>query len=81
MEKESRCQYHRWPGLIQTYKSPISDGSIRMCDVAAVHGDDECATENLRRVNAKSRDNNCLYYRQRLGPLGGIPCNDTERRD
>jgi len=28
-------------------------------------------TENVRGVNAESRDNDCSYYRQRLGPLGG----------
>ena len=30
-------------------------------------------TDNLRGVKAESRDNDCSYYRQRLGPLGGIP--------
>ena len=29
------------PRLIQTHKSPISDGYIRMYDVAAAHGGDE----------------------------------------
>ena len=30
--------------------------------------------ENLRGVNPESRDNDCSYYEQRLGPLGGILC-------
>ena len=36
-------------------------------------------TDNLRGVKAESRDDDCSYYRQRLGPLGGIPDVMTHR--
>ena len=64
-EKKAGVGSHRRSRLVRTYQSPISDEYTCMCDIAAAHGDDELqwihTTENLRGVNAESKDNDCSY--------------------
>ena len=58
-------------------------GYICMCDNAAAHGNNKLRMDmydgESTHVNAESRENKCLYCRQTLGPLGGIPCMQSVR--
>ena len=48
-----------------------------MCDVAAAMATTSCGwirmSDNLLGVNAESSNNDCSYYRHKLGIFGGIP--------
>ena len=79
LKNQAAVSNHRRPRLIQTYESPISDGVhlyVRRCGSPwRRRAADGYARRRIYAVRALIPETTIVrIMRQRLGPLGGMPC-------